>query len=299
MQNIKERIKNEQILIGDGAMGTILFQKGLEQGDCPESICLKNPKILEEIAKTYFSAGADIVETNTFGGSPLKLADYGLDNRTEEINKTAVESVRKVVGEKAFVSGSVGPSGKMLKPFGDTEPEDVFQSYKKQVDVLIGAGVDIICIETMIDLNEAVLALEATRSINREIPIITTMTFNETPRGFFTIMGNDIATVSKKLIENGADIIGSNCGNGIENMIKIAREFKKISSLPIIIQSNAGLPEIKNGTIIYSETPDFFGEKTNELIELGVSIIGGCCGTTPEHIQAIRRTVDSYNSMKQ
>nr|MBC8384240.1 homocysteine S-methyltransferase family protein [Candidatus Cloacimonadota bacterium] len=155
------------------------------------------------------------------------------------------------------------------------------------------------CIETMIDLNEAVLALEATRSINREIPIITTMTFNETPRGFFTIMGNDIATVSKKLIENGADIIGSNCGNGIENMIKIAREFKKISSLPIIIQSNAGLPEIKNGTIIYSETPDFFGEKTNELIELGVSIIGGCCGTTPEHIQAIRRTVDSYNSMKQ
>jgi len=293
-----ERIKKGEILVGDGAMGTMLFQKGLKQGEPPESICLKNPEILKEIAKVYFDAGADIIETNTFGGSPLKLADYGLQDKTEEINKIAVERVRKIVGKKAYISGSVGPSGKMLKPFGEIDPEDIYQSFRRQIKVLIESGIDIICIETMIDLNEAILALKATRSISKEIPIITTMTFNETPRGFFTIMGNDIKTVSEKLEENGADIIGSNCGNGIENMIKIAREFKKFSKLPIIIQSNAGLPELKNGKIFYSETPEFFAEKTTDLIDAGVSIIGGCCGTTPEHIRAIRKVIDIYNDVE-
>ncbi|MCK4654472.1 MAG: homocysteine S-methyltransferase family protein, partial [Candidatus Cloacimonetes bacterium] len=255
---------------------------------------LKNPEILEEIAKAYLDAGVDIIQTNTFGASPLKLSGYGLQNKTEEINRIAVERVKKVVGNKAYVSGSCGLSGKLLKPFGDTEPEDIYKSYERQIKAQISAGVDLVCIETMTDLNEAILAIKAAKSISPEIPIMATMTFDETPRGFYTIMGTNIENAVVELQKARADIIGSNCGNGIENMIIIAREFKKFSRLPIIIQSNAGLPELKNGEIFYSETPEFFREKAKDLINAGVSIIGGCCGTTPEHIQSIRKVVDNY-----
>ena len=294
MKSILERIKNGEILVADGAMGTMLFARGLKPGEPPESVNLKNPEILEEIAQAYLDARADIIQTNTFGASPLKLSDYGLEDKTEEINRIAVGKVRKVVGEKAYVSGSCGPSGKLLKPFGDIEPEEIYKSFKRQIKSLIKAGIDIICIETMTDLNEATLAIKATKSISPEIPIMATMTFDETPRGFYTIMGVSINDAVTGLQKAGADIIGSNCGNGIENMIKIAREFKKLTILPIIIQSNAGIPEMKEGKLIYSETPEFFGKKTKELIDAGVSIIGGCCGTTPEYIRTIRKVVDNY-----
>lgn len=294
MISILKRIKNSEILVADGAMGTMLFARGLKPGEPPESVNLKNPEILKEIAQAYLDAGADIIQTNTFGASPLKLSDYGLQDKTEEINRIAVERIREVVGNKAYVSGSCGPSGKLLKPFGDTEPEDIYQSFKKQIKTLINAGVDLICIETMTDLNEATLAIKAVKSISPGIPIMATMTFDETPRGFYTIIGVSINDAVKGLQKAGADIIGSNCGNGIENMIKIAREFKKLTILPIIIQSNAGIPEMKEGKLIYSETPEFFGKKAKELIDVGVSIIGGCCGTTPEHIRSIRKVVDNY-----
>lgn len=292
MKSILQKLKTNEILIADGAMGTMLFARGLQPGKPPESVNLKTPEILEEIAQAYLDAGAKIIQTNTFGASPLKLFDYGLQDKTEEINRIAVERVKKVVGDKAYVSGSVGPSGKLLKPFGDTEPEDIYKSYERQMKVLINAGVDLICIETMTDLNEATLAIKAAKSISPEIPIMATMTFDETPRGFYTIMGVSIEDAVVGLQKAGADIIGSNCGNGIENMIKIAQVFKNFSKLPIIIQSNAGIPEMKEGKLIYSETPEFFGEKAKELINVGVSIIGGCCGTTPEYIKAIRKTVD-------
>jgi len=292
MKSILQKLKTNEILIADGAMGTMLFARGLQPGKPPESVNLKTPEILEEIAQAYLDAGAKIIQTNTFGASPLKLSDYGLQDKTEEINRIAVERVRKVVEKKAYVSGSVGPSGKLLKPFGDTEPEDIYKSYERQMKVLINAGVDLICIETMTDLNEATLAIKAAKSISPEIPIMATMTFDETSRGFYTIMDVSIEDAVVGLQKAGADIIGSNCGNGIENMIKIAQEFKNFSKLPIIIQSNAGIPEMKEGKLIYSETPEFFGEKAKELINVGVSIIGGCCGTTPEYIKAIRKTVD-------
>ena len=294
MNTILNRIKNREILVADGAMGTMLFARGLKPGEPPESVNLKNPEILEEIAQAYLDAGADIIQTNTFGASPLKLSDYGMQDKTEEINRIAVEKVRKVVREKAYVSGSVGPSGKLLKPFGDTEPDDIYLSFKRQMKALINADVDLICIETMTDLNEASLAIKAAKSISPEIPIMATMTFDETPRGFYTIMGVSIEDAVVGLQKAGADIIGSNCGNGIENMIKIAREFKKLTILPTIIQSNAGIPEMKEGKLFYSETSEFFAEKTKELIDAGVSIIGGCCGTTPEYIRAIRKVVDNY-----
>ncbi|MBI4811109.1 MAG: homocysteine S-methyltransferase family protein [Ignavibacteriales bacterium] len=288
MKPLKERLKRPDVIIADGAMGTMLFQRGLKPGECPERMNLEHPEVLEEIARLYFEAGAEIIQTNTFGGSPLKLAMYSLENNTEEINARAVQAVRKVVGDKAYVSASCGPTGKLLEPFGDTKPDQIFESFQRQLKVVIGEGVDLICVETMTDLNEAMLAVKAARSISTSVPICATMTFDSTPRGFYTIMGVTIEQTIKGLTEAGADIIGSNCGNGMENMIKIAREFNKHSTLPIIIQSNAGLPVMKDEVLTYPETPDFMANKSKELVEAGVKIIGGCCGTTPEHIAAIK-----------
>lgn len=296
MEKLLSRLKRGDIIVADGAMGTLLFKKGLQTHQCPETFNLTQPEVLEEIAAAYLEAGAEIIQTNTFGGSPLKLQRYSLDHKTEEINLRAVEAVRRVVADKAYVSGSIGPSSRILIPYGDTAPEQIYESALRQVRALIDAGVDIICIETMTDISEAVLNIKAVRNVSETIPIMATMTFDRTPKGFFTIMGVTIEKAAEELQKAGADIIGSNCGHGIEMMIKIAREFIAHSRLPIIIQSNAGLPEIVGGEPVYAETPQMMAEGARELVEAGVSIIGGCCGTTPDHISAIRTMIDSILS---
>lgn len=286
------RIQQGEILVADGAMGSLLFGMGLRPGECPESVNLARPGMTEEIAKRYLEAGARIIQTNTFGGSRLKLSTYGLENETREINQAAVRAVRAAVGDHAYVSGSCGPSGCTLKPYGETAPEDAYESFRVQLEALLDAGVDLLCIETMTDLTEATLAIKAARSISETIPIIATMTFDPTPRGFFTIMGVDIKRAASGLEEAGADLVGSNCGNGSETMVAIAKEFRVHSRLPLVIQPNAGLPELKAGKAVYPETPEFMAEKAGQLVACGVSVIGGCCGTTPEHIRAIRAAVD-------
>ena len=293
MKKLLERLKKGEILVADGAMGTMLMERGLRPGEPPELFNLTHFKVLQEIASLYLDAGADIIQTNTFGASPLKLSLYSLEDKTEEININAALEVKRVVGERVYISGSCGPTGKLLKPYGDTEPEEIYNAFERQICALISAGVDIICIETMTDLIEATLAIQAAKTSSSSIPVMATMTFDPTPRGFYTIMGVNIEDAAKGLERAGADIIGSNCGNGIENMIKIAREFKKYSSLPLIIQSNAGVPEMRENSPVYPEPPEFMAEKAKELVASGVSIIGGCCGTTPEHIRAIRKMVDS------
>ena len=182
----------------------------------------------------------------------------------------------------------------MLIPYGDIEPATMKDNYKRQISILIESGVDLLCIETMTDLNEAVIAIQSARELSQDIPIIATMTFDVISQGCVTIMGNGVAEVCDKLQEAGANVIGSNCGNGTKNMITIAKEFIANSKLPIIIQSNAGIPTIIDDQVIYQETPEEFADFTKILLELGVSIIGGCCGTTPDHIRAIRQIVDTH-----
>jgi 5-methyltetrahydrofolate--homocysteine methyltransferase len=293
MQPLLERIGQRRTLVGDGAIGTMLMDRGLGPGECPESVNLARPQCLEEIARAYLEAGAEIVQTNTFGASPLKLALHGLEQETAEINESAVHAVRRVVGQRAYVSASCGPSGRLLQPYGDAAPDEVYQSFRRQMQCLIGAGVDCVCVETMVDLAEAILAVKAAKDVAAGTLVMATMTFDSTSRGFYTVMGVNIEKAAAGLQEAGADIIGSNCGNGIENMIKIAAGFRECSDLPLIIQSNAGLPQITDGMPCYSESPEFMADKAQELIRTGVSIIGGCCGTTPEHIRAIRQVVDS------
>jgi len=288
-----ERLAAGEILCGDGAWGTQLMARGLAPGDCPENMNLAKPEVLAEVAGLYLDAGADLVTTNSFGGSPLNLASHGLDDRTEEINRLAVEVLKPVTEGRAYISASVGPTGKILEPYGDTAQEVVAEAFERQIGALIQAGADFVCIETMIDLREAELAVRAARSFSNDIPVIATMTFDATPRGFFTTMGTTVEQACTTLIEAGADIVGSNCGNGIDTMIEIAGEFTKYASVPVIIQSNAGLPENRGGELVYPEAPEYMAERVSQLLDLGVAIIGGCCGTTPDHIRAIRAAIDS------
>ena len=298
MRPLLERLASGEVLVADGAMGTLLFARGLRPGDCPEKVNLERSELLVEIARAYLDAGAEIVQTNTFGGSPLKLAQYALDNRTEEINVEAVRAVRQAVGGKAYVSASCGPSGRLLEPYGDTRPEEMAQSFYRQLHAILSEGVDLICIETMTDLAEAVIAVKAAKLVSPATPVAATMTFDSTPRGFYTVMGVSIAQAAAGLADAGADMIGSNCGHGIENMVAIAAEFRRCSDLPLIIQSNAGLPRLVDGRPVYGETPEFMAAKCRELLEIGVQIVGGCCGTTPEHIRAIRQVVDEFRKQR-
>ena len=292
MEAIKSRLARGEILLADGAIGSLLMARGLARGAAPESLNLSHPEILEEIARLYLDAGADIIQTNTFGASPLKLANYGLAAQVAEVNEKAVQAVRRAVGERAYVSASCGPSGKILQPYGDTEAVKMLEGFQTQMRALIAAGADIICVETMSDVSEARLAIQAARSVSPTIPVMATMTFEATARGFFTIMGVTIEKACRELQEAGADLVGSNCGNGSLQMVAIAREFRKFSELPLLIQANAGVPELRAGQVHYPETPEYMAEMSRELIAAGVAVIGGCCGTTPEHTRAMRRVLD-------
>jgi 5-methyltetrahydrofolate--homocysteine methyltransferase len=294
MQPFLKRIIDGEVLLGDGALGTMLIQRGLKSGECPEIWNIEKPALLGEIASLYLDAGSDIISSNTFGGHPLKLEQYALHDKTEKINRAGIRAIRDAVKGRAYLAASCGPSGKLLKPYGDTDPEEISEGYKRQVNALVEEGIDIIYFETMIDLSEAILGLKAAKSIAPEIPVCATMTFDLTPRGFFTVMGNSIEQVVRELESAGADVIGSNCGNGIDNMVKIAEEFKEHSRLPVLIQSNAGLPTVKGELLEYPETPEFMAERVKMMLDISVNIIGGCCGTTPQHIALFRATIDNY-----
>ena len=285
-------IERGRVLLADGAIGSLIMARGLPRGAAPESLNLSHPDALVEIARLYLDAGAEIIQTNTFGASPLKLAKYGLDGETAAINENAVRAVRRAVGERAYISASCGPSGMMLKPYGDTEAEAIFNSFLTQMRALIDAGADLICVETMTDVHEARLAVEAARSVSMSIPIMATMTFEATARGFFTIMGVTIETACRELETAGADLVGSNCGNGSRQMVAIAGEFRKFTMKPLLIQANAGVPELRAGQVHYPETPEFMAAMSLELLQAGVAVIGGCCGTTPAHTRAMRQMVD-------
>jgi 5-methyltetrahydrofolate--homocysteine methyltransferase len=293
MENILKRLQRGDVIVGDGALGTQLMERGLKHGEPPEVFNLRKPHVLEEIASLYLEAGAEIVTTNSFGASSLRLRQFSMDKDVEEINRSAVQAVRRAVGNEAYVSASVGPTAQMIKPVGDTDPEVVYASFREQISTLLAAGADMICVETMTDLAEATLAIKAVRSLDSKIPVMATMTFGRTPQGFFTLMGTSIQNAAAALESGVANIIGSNCGEGAESMIGIAREFRQYSRLPVAIQSNAGLPIASDAGLVYPETPEYIAGKAVELLNVGVQIIGGCCGTGPEHIRAMRKAVDT------
>lgn len=295
MGKLLEKLKEGDIIPSDGAWGTQLQEKGLKAGESPESWNLNRPDDVYDIAKSYIDAGSNMVETNSFGGNRFILENFGLADRMEEINRIAAELSKKACGDKGMVLGSMGPSGKMLM-MGEVTGEELYEAYKEQAIALEKGGADALIIETMIDLEEARIATKAARE-NTKCDIVSSMTFESTPAGGIrTVMGNSPADMIPVLKEAGADIIGSNCGNGTKDMIPVLREIRKVDSeIPVLIQGNAGLPEYNDGQIEYNETPEVTASFVKELVLEGANIIGGCCGTTPDHI---RRIVDELDSIK-
>jgi 5-methyltetrahydrofolate--homocysteine methyltransferase len=196
MRSLLERLAAGELLVGDGALGTMLLERGLKPGQPPESLTLSRPEVLEEIARLYLDAGADLLETNTFGGSPLKLALHGLEAETERINGEAVRAVRRVAEGRAYVVASVGPSGRLPEPYGDVSQAELYASFRRQIAALVAAGADCICVETMTDLTEATQAVRAAKDVAPSVPVLATMTFDPTPRGYFSIIGVTVAAAA-------------------------------------------------------------------------------------------------------
>jgi 5-methyltetrahydrofolate--homocysteine methyltransferase len=293
LNKILNRIRKGTVLVSDGAWGTYLHQKGLKPGECPEEWNISHPAEVFAIAQSYIEAGADMIETNSFGGSRFKLADYGLENRVFEFNKSAAEISRKAAGKDLYVIGSVGPTGKMLI-MEDVTEADLYEAFKEQAMALEAGGVDAIIIETMTDLDEARIAVIAARE-NTGCEVICTMTFDKIPGGGYrTMMGISPSEMTTTLVESGASIVGANCGNGIADMIDIVKEIRRInSSIPILIHANAGKPVYIDGATSFPENPDDMANRVSEIIDAGANIIGGCCGTTPSHIRKIREVVNN------
>jgi len=293
---ICEAVKKGRILISDGAWGTFLQQKGLQPGECPELWCLARPNDVLAVAQSYIDAGADMIETNSFGGSRFNLAHYDLGDRTAEINEAAARISRKAAGGDKWVIASVGPTGKMTA-MGDVAEKDLYEAFREQVIALAAGGADAICVETMSAIDEARAAVRAALD-HTKLEVICTFTFEKTVKGEYrTMMGVSPEEAARDMLKAGAHIIGANCGNGIEQMIDIVKEMRRAApGAPILVHANAGLPQNKNGVNIFPDTPEKMAQLAPEIVKAGANIVGGCCGTTPQHIRAIKNALKSLSS---
>jgi len=293
MKGLLDRLHSGEVLVADGAMGTLLQQRGLKPGECPEEWCVSHPTVVRGIAEEYVRAGANVVETNSFGGNRLKLASYGLAHRAGELARAAAALAKEAVGDRGYVAASVGPTGRFLEPLGDVTPEEMLAAFAEQVVALAEGGADAICIETMTALEEAELAIRAAKE-NTNLPVIATMTFDKGARGYRTMMGVSPQQAARQLLEFGADVVGSNCGNGIAQMAEIIAEMHAAAPHALLlVNANAGVPVLEGGVAVFRETPEDMAARVGDLVAAGASIIGGCCGTTPAHIRAIAQAVRS------
>lgn len=275
------------IQIFDGAMGTMLQNAGMKTGDCPEYLNITNPKMVQDVHRAYFEAGSDIIETNTFGASRIKLAEYNLSDKVAEINTAAVQNVKIATDGKAKVAGSMGPTGGFIKPLGELDFDEVYQNYYEQAKALASAGADYILIETCIEIQEMRAALLAAKDAC-DLPVICQLSFSEDGR---TVTGTDPQSAAIILSAMGADVIGANCSLGPEQLVPIVKELAENCSCPISIQPNAGMPHLVDGKTVFPMTPEDFGKWAPELVKAGATFIGGCCGTTPAHIKAIKEAL--------
>ena len=288
------RVK-EGILLFDGGIGTQLQAKGLKVGEAPEAWNLEHPDWVKAIHRSYVEAGAQVLTTNSFGGSRYKLEKTGLGEKMAEINRQAAAIAKEASGGDAWVAGSVGPTGEFLQPLGTFSPEEMKACFMLQVESLIQGGADLIIVETMSDLEEASLAVQATRELG-DFPVIGSMTFNPAKLGYRTMMGVDIPSSVSRLLDEGADAVGSNCGNGIDDFIQIVAEMRACTDRPILAEANAGLPELVDGKTVYRETPDMMASKLDPLLDAGADIVGGCCGTTPDHIRRFLEVISKRHA---
>ncbi len=283
--DLQQRLAANGALLLDGGMGSMLLAAGLQSGACPELWNVERPDDVRAVHTGYRNAGAQILTTNTFGGSPARLAHFGLAERCAELNRAGAELARAAAGDELLVAGCVGPTGSLLAPFGPLSEADALQGYEQQVQALVTGGVDLLLVETMSDLTEACAAVRAAAAT--DLPVAATMTFERGKRGYFTVMGVTPEQAAHGLAEAGAVAVGANCGFGPDQMIELARQFRAATELPLVIQSNAGLPEVRGAEVHYPETPAGMAGYMPALAALRPALIGGCCGTTPDHLSAM------------
>ena len=297
--NIKEEIKeqlNKRTLLLDGAMGTMLQVYGLQSGECSEEWNISHPEVVQKIHQEYIRAGADVILTNTFGANRIKLRSFGNENNIQKINEMAVNIAKGTIDKerslekRIFIAGSVGPTGKILEPYGDLKVSEVYKNYKEQTVILEKAGVDLIILETFFDLEEIKTALKAVKE-NSDLMVIASMTFDKNLK---TIYGVDPERAVIVLESEGADGVGANCGTGPVILYEVLKIMKKVSKTYLMVEPNAGMPELVKDKVLYPAAPKIMADYTEKFVKLGVNLIGGCCGTTPLHIKAMSDKIKNY-----
>ena len=276
----------EQGLFFDGAMGSMLISAGLKGGQASEAWLLERPDEISEVHIQYKEAGAEVLTTATFGGNSIKLEKAGLGPQMELINSTAVVLAKRIADDDCFVAGNIGPTGELLAPAGLLTIESAKESFSAQANVLDDGGVDLFLLQTFYDLQELLAAVEGVTSVS-DAPIFATMSFQEKKSGFVTIMGNRVEESIKKLLDTGVSVVGANCSISSSAMVRLAKELRRVTSAPVLVQPNAGIPQLEDGVTVYNEGPDIFAQNIKQIRSLGIEVVGGCCGTTPEHIKAI------------
>jgi 5-methyltetrahydrofolate--homocysteine methyltransferase len=280
-----------RVVIGDGAMGTELQRAGLAIGECGDRWNLENPGRLVAIHTAYIEAGSDAIITNSFGANRWVLGRYGLAGRVVAINRAAAIVARRAAGETVCVLGDIGPCGGFLRPLGDVEPGDLEAEFTGQARALIDGGVDGIVIETMSALEELRIAIRAARAASAPF-VVASLAFDRVPNGNIrTMMGVSPDQAAQAAVETGADIVGANCGTHMTagDFARVVAAFRQVTDRPVMIQSNAGSPDLVDGRAVYRLTPDEFADGMKAVVTAGANIVGGCCGTTPTHIAALGR----------
>ncbi len=284
------RMAAERTLLLDGATGTELMARGIPGATPPELWNVERPDVVGAIHRDYFAAGADLVHANTFGGTRLKLAGHGLGERAAELNEAGARlavAVRDAEYPGRLVAGDVGPTGVMLPPLGDADPAVLRETFVEQAEALVRGGVDLLHIETMFDLGEALAAVEAAVGAAGGRPVCCSMTFKPAARGYRTMMGVSPAQAAAALLAAGATLVGCNCSITADAMGDLVADLHEAAGLPVLAQPNAGQPRLEGGVTVYDETPEHFAAEVAGFSSRGAGLVGGCCGTTPAHIAAL------------
>ena len=284
-QTILERIQSGKVLVSDGATGTNLQERGLALGKPGEVWVLENPEQIKKLHRDFIEAGSDIILTCTFGGTTFRLKNEGLENRAEELNRKAVELAQEAAqGTDVLVAGSIGPTGQMLKPLGTMEEEEAFAAFVSQAKALAEGGVDFFVVETQFDISEASAAVKAVRSVS-SLPLVCSFSYD---RGTRTMMGVNPEKMVKAISKLEVDLLGINCGRSLEDNLEALNQLRQATDLPIWFKPNAGLPSVdENGKPHYSLSPEQMGAGVPDWVAAGASVVGGCCGSSVEHIHQI------------